>query len=478
MTLSTKPIWQWSATETVAAIAHKKITVKHVISEHVDRMRAVNGRINAITIDRGDIAIIEAEKADELLASCGEIGPLFGLPITIKHNVDVEGFPNSNGVPALQTLIAAEDTPLVERFRNAGAIVIGLTNVPEFSLRAMTDNPIYGLTLNPWDEDVTCGGSSGGAGAALAAGVGSLAHGNDIGGSLRWPAYCNGVHTIRPTFGRVAAYNATASAERSLFSQLMSVQGPMARTVDDLKLGLEIMTGFDARDPWSVPAPLNGDGRSLPKRVAMIDLAKTTDLAPSVRASLEKTAEALRKSGYDVSCPPMPDISIPFQAWFDVMTTEIQTLQWDTMQTAGSDKILKVLNGYFSIGKLLDLKGYMTLAAERSAMIREWLLFLEEYPLILTPVSTIGSIPVDADLKGHDAVAHLANSLRFTTAINFLGLPAIVSPIDMENGRPVGVQLISTRYREDICLEAAKNVENQLGEFYDRFQFPQINNEH
>ena len=128
-------------------------------------------------------------------------------------------------------IIAPSDAPVVRNLRKAGAIVIGLTNTPEFSFRGFTENPLHGLTLNPWDPDITCGGSSGGAGAAVAAGIGTIAHGNDIGGSLRWPAHCNGVATIKPTQGRIPAFNQSAAAERPMLAHLMSAQGPLARSV-------------------------------------------------------------------------------------------------------------------------------------------------------------------------------------------------------------------------------------------------------
>ena len=133
-------------------------------------------------------------------------------------------------------IIAPSDAPVVRNLKKAGAIVLGLTNTPEFSFRGFTDNPLHGLTLNPWDPEITCGGSSGGAGAAVAAGIGTIAHGNDIGGSLRWPAHCNGVVTIKPTQGRIPAFNESAAAERPMLAHLMSAQGPLARSVGDARM--------------------------------------------------------------------------------------------------------------------------------------------------------------------------------------------------------------------------------------------------
>ena len=134
---------------------------------------------------------------------------------------------------------------MTANLKKAGAIIIGLTNTPEFSMRGFTDNPLHGLTLNPWDNAITCGGSSGGAGASIAAGIGAIAHGNDIGGSLRWPAFCNGIATIKPTQGRIPAFNPSATVERPLMAQFMSAQGPLAREVRDVRLGLEVMSQRD-----------------------------------------------------------------------------------------------------------------------------------------------------------------------------------------------------------------------------------------
>src|SRR3982074_2136002 len=246
------PIWQWSAVETAAAIRSGVVSCLEVTEAHLARMGAVNPKLNAVVVDLSGDALKAAKAADKARARGGELGLLHGVPITIKENVDYEGRPNPNGVPAQMNIIAPSDAPVVRNLRKAGAVVIGLTNTPEFSFRAFTDNPLHGLTLNPWDPGITCGGSSGGAGAAVAAGIGTIAHGNDIGGSLRWPAHCNGVATIKPTQGRIPAFNASATAERPMLAHLMSAQGPLARSVGDVRTALEVMSQRDPRDPWWV----------------------------------------------------------------------------------------------------------------------------------------------------------------------------------------------------------------------------------
>ena len=225
------PIWQWSALQTAAAIGSGAISSTEVVEAHIARMRDVNPKLNAVVVDLSEEALKAAKAADNAQAKQRELGPLHGVPITIKENVDYAGRPNPNGVAAQMNIIAPSDAPVVRNLKKAGAIVIGLTNTPEFSFRGFTENPLHGLTLNPWDPDITCGGSSGGAGAAVAAGIGTIAHGNDIGGSLRWPAHCNGVVTIKPTQGRVPAFNESAAAERPMLAHLMSAQGPLARSV-------------------------------------------------------------------------------------------------------------------------------------------------------------------------------------------------------------------------------------------------------
>jgi len=264
--MGSKDIWRWSAVETARAIRKADVSAQAVMEAHVDRLHAANPAVNAVVVDLSAQALEAARAADRAQAAGAELGALHGVPVTIKINIDLQGQANSNGVPGLAQVIAPADSPVAANFKAAGAIVLGMTNTPEFSMRALTDNPLHGLTLNPWDARVTCGGSSGGAGASVALGIGAIAHGNDIGGSLRIPAAFNGVATIKPTLGRVPAFNPSATAERPPMAQLMSVQGPLAREVADVRLALGVMSRRDPRDPWWVPAPLEGPPAPRPIR--------------------------------------------------------------------------------------------------------------------------------------------------------------------------------------------------------------------
>ncbi len=196
-------LWQESAIEVAAGIRNKRFSCSEVMISVVERIRKLNPKLNAIVTDLTAQALVEAAAADRTLPTLAEPGPLFGVPVTIKINVDQEGQATTNGFPAFANLIAPGDSPVVRNLRRAGAIIVGRTNTPELSMRATTVNPLHGRTWNPWHPDASPGGSSGGAGVAAAAGFGPIHHGNDIGGSLRFPAFANGVATIKPTQGRI-----------------------------------------------------------------------------------------------------------------------------------------------------------------------------------------------------------------------------------------------------------------------------------
>jgi len=458
------PIWQWTAVQTAAAIRSGAISAEEAVRAHVERMAAVNPKLNAVVFDFSDDALKAAKAADRARAKGGELGPLHGVPITIKENVDYQGYPNPNGVKALLGQIAPSDSPVVRNLKKSGAIVLGLTNTPEFSFRAFTDNPLHGLTLNPWDDAITCGGSSGGAASAVAAGIGAIGHGNDIGGSLRWPAHCNGIVTIKPTQGRIPAYNESAPAERPMLAHLMSAQGPLTRSVADARLALSIMSQRDPRDPWWVPAPLEGPKPKGPIKVALARIPSDMKVDVSVRAALTQAADDLEKSGYRVSEVEVPDISGVWRTWADVLTTEVVALQEAAMMAVTSDDFKIAWKGMRKGANILDREGFMRATAERNAHIRRWQMFFEDYPVILAPTTVQPTPGPREDTISEDRVLEFfRDEIRFISAINLLGLPGAVVPVSIHKGRPIGVQLIAGRYREDLALGAAEAIEKRAG---------------
>lgn len=465
---SAGPLWQWSAPATAAAIRNGDVPAVTVVDAHLERMEAANPALNAVVVDLSDQARAAAETADADVSAGKDLGPLHGVPVTVKINVDVKGQANSNGVAAFKDVIAPDDSPVVANLRKAGAIVIGLTNTPEFSFRAFTDNPLHGLTKNPWSPEHNPGGSSGGGGSAVAAGIGAIAHGNDIGGSLRFPAWCNGLATIKPTLGRVPAYNPSAPAERPLMAQLMSVQGPMAPYVESARLGLAVMARRDPRDPFWCPVPLEGPKPEEPVRVLYAQPDDDMDCDAAVMAQVDAAAGMLADAGYRVEKGTVPNLKDIWQMWSDILMAEIQTLQRDLIDEAGSPAIRQALDSYLSFSNTLDLKGYMTTIAQRSKHVRDWMLLLEDYPLILTPASVQPVNLLNEDLQGDRRVYEIFTAARFISALNLLGLPCAIAPVgliegDGHNGLPNACQIIASRFREDLALDAAQAIEDRVG---------------
>jgi amidase len=463
-----KPLWQLSAVAIVDGIRARRFSCVEVMTAVVERIRKLNPALNAIVADLSDRALAEAAAKDRALASGETPGPLCGVPVTIKVNVDQEGEATTNGLPALARLIAPADAPLVRSLRNAGAIVVGRTNTPEVSMRATTVNPLHGRTRNPWHPDASPGGSSGGAGAACAAGFGPVHHGNDIGGSLRFPAFANGVATIKPTFGRVPAFNPSATVERGMLAQHTSVQGAIARTVADVRLATRVMAAGDPRDPNWVPAPFDGAPLPSPIRVAVTRNSHGYAMHPGIAALVDRTARHLADAGYDVVEVEPPPILEPARGWFSVLLTEMKGTLGPTIEQHGSDELRRIFGWYYELGTILGLDGYRDGLADRTRMMRAWNVFLDRHPLVLTPFLMRPLYPWDWDARGLAQTKDIFDAAVYSYGINYVGFPAGVLPIDLVEDLPAGVQLIGRRYREDVILDAMAAVEARAGRLVDR----------
>jgi amidase len=456
-------LWQKSAVDIAAGIREKRFTCSEVMDSVVERIRALNPKLNAIVIDLTDQALAEAVAADRLLPTLTEPGPLFGVPVTIKLNVDQEGQATSNGLPALANLIAPSDSPVVSNLRRAGAIIVGRTNAPELSVRATTVNPLHGRTLNPWHPEASPGGSSGGAAVATAAGFGPIHHGNDIGGSLRFPSFANGVATVKPTQGRAPVYNPSATAERGLLAQLTSVQGAIARTVADVRLATRVMAEGDSRDPWWVPAPFEGEPLQRPIRVAVTRNSHGYPIHAGIKDLIDRSAAYLSNAGYDVVEAEPPSIIEPARGWFTVLLTELKATVGSIIDQSGSEDVRRIFDWYCEIGKILDFDGYRAGLGDRTRMMRAWNLFLEEYPLVLTPFLMRPMFPWNYDAQGLMQTKDIFEAAVYSYSINYLGLPAGFVPVDFTEDLPAGVQLVGRRFREDVILDAMAAIEQCAG---------------
>jgi amidase len=458
-----RELWRWDAVELAAAIRVRKISSREAVQSVLERLEAVNPAINAVTVVLGEQALAAADAADAAVKRGEAVGILHGVPVTIKENIDQTGQATANGVVAFNDVIAKSDSPPVANWTRAGAVIVGRTNTPAFSLRWHTDNALRGRTFNPWARDRTPGGSSGGAASALASGIAPVAHGNDLGGSIRYPAYCCGVAGIRPTLGRVPAYNQTAADERPPALQLMSVQGPLARRVRDVRLGLAAMAQHDPRDPWWVPAPLEGPPAARPIRVALsVDPAKQ-GVHPDVAAAVRAAGAALSEAGYAVEEADPPDVMAVMDCWTALIDTEIRHVMLPYILKHGDADVIRCTEFMLESGLELGLDDYLKTLARRTTHLRDWMLFLERYPLVVGPVSTEPPFAVGFDVESLERTRAVLRAQRLLVAVNLLGLPAVSVPTGLWGGLPLGVQVIGSRYREDLCLDAAEVIEAQRG---------------
>src|SRR6201988_1605369 len=282
-------LWRLSASEVARLVRTRKVSAREVAEAALQRLDSVNPRINAIVDCRPDQVREQADQVDSMLARGNDPGPLAGVPITVKINIDQAGFATTDGSRLQENLVAKFNSPVVDNVVRAGAVLLGRSNAPTFALRWFTSNLLYGgtHTHNPRDPMLTPGGSTGGGAAAVAAGIGHVALGTDIGGSVRYPAYACGVHGLRPSLGRVPFCNPSLP-EATIGGQLMHVAGPIARTVEDLRLSLSAMSATDPRDPWSVPAPLEG---------APVPLHAALCLRPAGRQVVREVEAAILDAG-------------------------------------------------------------------------------------------------------------------------------------------------------------------------------------
>jgi len=447
-------LWRLSATELASLIKSRKVSAKEAAEAGLARLDAVNPKINAVIDHRPDDVLAQAASIDAAIARGEAVGPLAGVPVTIKVNVDQEGYATTNGLKLQRDTIAKADNPVVANLRKAGAVLLGRTNCPAFSYRWFTTNLIHGDTKNPRDPSITPGGSSGGAGAAVAAGIGHIAHGTDIAGSIRYPAYACGVHGLRPSLGRIPAFNA-ALPERPIGPQISAVSGPLARTIADLRVSLAAMSAPDYRDPWYAPVPLEGPARE--KRVAMCLNPDGLNPVPDVVAAVADAGRRLREAGWIVE--EIADTPTLREA------AEIQTRLWlgdgyeaqlETAEREGDPGALACLRGNRAKVHPFDLSKALT---RRATLTREWFAFFDKYPVLLMPVSGELPFPDHLDRKDEASFARVWHAQLTQIAIPFMGLPGLTVSTGLVGRIPVGVQLVAGRFREDLCLAAGEAIE-------------------
>jgi amidase len=456
-------LWRKSAGELAALIAKREVSSRAVIEAHLERIAEVNPQINAMPVVLEREALAAADAVDRAIAKGERGGPLHGVPLSVKANIDLVGSPTTNAVPMMAQAMPTLDHPMVERMKAAGAIPIGRTNMPDMGLRLHTDSALYGLTRNPWNLGRTVGGSSGGEAASLATGMSAIGLGNDIGGSLRNPAFCCGIASLKPSFGRIPHASSLEPASSPLVMQMMAVQGPMARTVADVRIGFGIVAGAHPRDPMSYPAPLIGPAPKNPIRVALVPHPAGGTTAPAIRDGVRAAGAALEASGYRVEevSPPMIEAAIEtwgrWIAWEMGSTHEVLS----TLMSADANRFFDTFTDIF--GRTPTYADSVLLMQTRHQIARAWSEFFAEYPIVVGPTWCEPQFAHGYDIAGPTSAADIVNLMRFVTPMNLLGLPVVCVPTGVAAGLPTGVQVIGDRFREDLCLDAAAAIERRLG---------------
>ena len=460
---SNRPLWQLGAVELAGLIRRRDVSAREAATSVLARIDAVNPRINALADVMTCEALAAADAADAALAAGLSPGLLHGVPVTVKVNVDTAGRATTDGIVASKDEIAKSDSPLVAAMRREGAVIVGRSNTPAFSLRWFTDNDLHGRTLNPFDPGVTPGGSSGGAAAAVATGMGAIAHGNDYGGSIRYPAWACGVVGLRTTVGRVPSYKASRP-ERSITNQLMSVQGPLTRSVRDARLALQVMAQGSPFDPQWAPVPIDFPTPARPLRVAVFARHPAYDVDPSVTAAIEQAARWLEQAGCEIVEAVPPHFEEGAAVWRQLVQDDLRRGGQPAIERFGDEGVRSALRGYLHGLPSLDRDQTLELQQRRFSICRDWAVFLEPdaggYDVLLMPNSWQRQFPIDADVGEPERVHRLLAAQSPLLGTAMMGLPGLSVPTGMAGTLPAGVQIVAARFREDRCLAVGELVES------------------
>ncbi|MGW0535121.1 amidase [Streptomyces sp. NPDC003032] len=461
-----KPLWDRPAAELAAGIRDRTFSATEVAAAFLARIDVTNPALNALVDIRAEEVLARAATADAAVAAGAELPPLHGVPVSTKINTSLRGHVSSHGVKAWAGAVAPDDAECVAALRQAGANFLGRSNSPAFAVRWFTGNDLHGRTLNPWDSGRTPGGSSGGAASAVAAGMVPIAQGNDIGGSIRFPAYCCGAVGLRPTMGLVSGTEPRGAEEfdSPMSFQTMAVHGPLGWTVDDVRRGLHAMVTPDLVDPVGLPArpPLGLPGR---KKIAIVRSVGLAEPHPTVNAALDRAARWLSEAGHDVEEVELPLLGEAALLWSLLLYEELRTMLPE-IERFGDESVRVSLTSSFTAaaetwGERPTLDAYIKGYARRGTLISRLQRYLGDDRILMTPVSAEPPFEQDADLAGDARVRELLAAQWPMQAVPVLGFPAMSVPTGTRDGLPTGVQLIGGRFREDALLHVASDIETR-----------------
>lgn len=456
-----------SAVEMARQIREKKIAPVELAEAHLDKIHRLNSKLNAYVHVDPEGVRSEARAAEAALANKETLGPLHGVPISIKSSLDVAGMRCESGTRLRAGYVANVDAPLVRRLRHAGAIVLGVTNTPELLMAWETDNILYGRTNSPWDLARTPGGSSGGEAAAIASGMSAGGVGSDAGGSIRVPAHFSGICGLKPTPGRVPSTGHYPESGGPF--ALIGVVGPMARTVADLKVLFEVMQGPDDGDTCAAPVPLRWPGEPETRQLTIgyFEDDGRTPVTPETRSAIQTAAESLSRAGFHVE-PFRPEgLEVARELWrkFFVKTGGIVINPMFKGRESDRSPILKQFLEWAEQEPAMKDDAFLQAWFARDALRAKFLPQMQRFPILLCPAAAIPAFRHgERSWTIGDTTVHYLDAWSYTEWFNLLGNPAAVVPIGKsDQGLPIGVQIVGRPWEEEQVLSVAAILERECG---------------
>ncbi|MGC2261200.1 MAG: amidase [Candidatus Sulfotelmatobacter sp.] len=456
-----------SAVSMAEKIRKKEISPVELVDAHLAQIEKLNPKLNAFIQVDSERARQAGRDAESAVRQRGTIGPLHGVPISIKSSISVKGLRWEAGTRLRKGLVARQDAPLVARLKNAGAIILGVTNAPELLMAWETDNLLYGRTNSPWDLERTPGGSSGGEAAAIAAGMSAGGVGSDGGGSIRVPGHFSGICGLKPTPGRIPATGHFPESAGPFAA--IGVVGPMTRTVADLKLFFEVLQGPDIGDTNAAPVPIRWPSESEARklRIGYFEDDGRTPVTPETRAAVRSAAEALRTAGFMVERFQPEGLEAARQLWwkyFVVAGGMLLRPMFDGCESDLSPILKEFLDG--CAGEPIHT-GISLLDAwiQRDVLRAQFFAQMQQYPILLCPAAAIPAFRHgERSWQIEGKTVHYLDAWSYTEFFNLLGNPAAVVPVGWSpDGLPIGVQIVGRPWEEENALTVAAALESQCG---------------
>lgn len=463
---SATEIIRLSSSELARLVRRRQLSPVEIIDAYLRRAEQLNPVIKSFASLEADRAMAAARQAEKHLMSGQTFQQLLGVPITIKSCIDVQGFRCEAGSHLRSGYIAVQDAPVVARLKAAGAIVIGNTSTPEALVSYHTENLLQGRTNNPYDLLRSAGGSSGGEAAAIACGLSAGGIGSDGGGSIRVPASFCGICGLKPTPGRIPATGHYPPCGGPF--SLIGVVGPMARTIEDLRLLLEVTSGYDAGDPVSSPIPFSPGSNCdrVRLRVGFYENDGYSPAEPAVQETVRLAAASLADNGFVVEPFRPSGLERARQLWFTLFVEGIAMVLAPMVQghedeiSAGTREFL----AFAADQPPLTAERLMTTLLERDQLRAQFLAEMERFPILLAPVCAIPAFPHEDAGWGAEHKADYARTMSYSQHYNLLGNPAATVPVaQTSSGLPIGVQVIGRPYKEDEVLAVAGVLDQKFG---------------